>query len=223
MIRCPVNEQVVYHQLDEEEDAIWSLLVASGYLKVLACEKRVSGRRQLYDLALTNGEVRDMFYNMVRGWFGTGKAEYNGFVTALLACDVEQMNDYMARAALNLFSYFDTGNRPSGTEPERFYHGFVLGLIVDLHEDYVITSNGESGFGRYDVMIEPKNRKQNAYILEFKVFHARHERSLQDTVDAAHAQIEERKYEAVLLEKGFPAENIHKYAFAFRGKQVLIG
>jgi len=155
-IRCPIDEQIVYNQLDDDEDAVWSLLLASGYLKVLSYEEKVSGKRQLYDLCFTNGEVSDMFYNIVRGWFGRVRKNYNDFVKALLSGNRKEMNVYMNQVALKTFSYFDTGNSPSQQEPERFYHGFVLGLVVELQDQYVVNSNQESGYGRYDVMIEPK-------------------------------------------------------------------
>ena len=165
-----------------------------------------------------------MFQNMVHDWFSTVSEDYNDFVLAMLADDIDAMNEYMNRVALGTFSYFDTGKRPSGAEPERFYHGFVLGLLVDLHDRFVITSNKESGFGRYDVVIEPKDStKQDAYILEFKVFNSRKESCLEDTVTAALRQIEEKQYAAGLMERGIAKEQIHSYGFAFEGKQVLIG
>ena len=222
-ICCPIDEQIVYNQLDDDEDAVWSLLVAGGYLKVLGREPKVSGRSQMYTLDITNAEVRDMFYDLVRGWFRANKSEYNSFIQALLRCDTDAMNDYMNEVALNLFSYFDTGKRPKKENPEIFYHAFVLGLMVDLQRDYVVTSNRESGFGRYDVMLEPREKGKNAYILEFKVFNARREKTLEDTLQAAHAQIEEKQYAAALIARGIPAENIYKYGFAFEGKKVLIG
>ncbi len=222
-ISCPIDEQIVYNQLDNNEDAVWSLLVAGGYLKVLGREPKVSGRPQMYTLDITNAEVRDMFYDLVRGWFRANKSDYNGFVKAMLACDTDAMNDYMNDVALNLFSYFDTGKHPKKEEPERFYHGFVLGLLVELDGEYSVTSNRESGFGRYDVMLEPRESGKNAYILEFKVFNARREKTLEDTLRAAHTQIEEKQYEAALIAKGIPAEHIRKYGFAFEGKKVLIG
>ena len=226
-IHCPVDEQIVYNQLDSDSDAVFSLLLASGYLKVLDYEpmdKMELMGYPLYELALTNNEVKMMFCSMVRGWFNQTKVEYNNFVKALLLGDLKAMNVYMNRVALQTFSYFDTGRNPSYEDPERFYHGFVLGLLVDLAGDYTVTSNRESGFGRYDVMIEPKDTKKNpAFILEFKVYDRDDEPTLKDTVAAALAQIEEKGYEANLTAKGIPSENIRKYGFAFEGKRVLIG
>ena len=224
-IHCPIDEQIVYNQLDDNDAAIFSLLLASGYLKVLSHEeKRIAGQEPVYELCLTNEEVKDMFYLMVRGWFDRTKVDYNNFVKALLLGDVKAMNVYMNRVALQTFSYFDTGKHPSYDEPERFYHGFVLGLIVDMTGEYVITSNRESGFGRYDVVIEPREpKKHDAIILEFKVYDSEDEASLKETVQAALAQIEEKQYEADLIARGIPAEHIRKYGFAFEGKKVLIG
>ena len=226
-IRTPIDEQIVYNQLDGSERAVWSLLLASGYLKVISYDRMEmlkKGQRQMYELALTNYEVECMFDEMVRGWFSEIEKEYNGFIKMMIQGDVKAMNVYMNRVALQTFSYFDTGKHPSYDEPERFYHGFVLGLIVDLAGEYVITSNRESGFGRYDVVIEPKDpKKHDAIILEFKVYDSEDEASLKETVQAALNQIEEKQYEESLIAKGIPADHIRKYGFAFEGKKVLIG
>ena len=218
-ITTALDEQIVYNQLGQTENAIWSLLLASGYLKVIKADLK----EERYELGLTNYEVKRMFQKMVSGWFDASEGNYNDFIKALLLGDLDAMNEYMNRVSLSVFSSFDTGNRPSGAEPERFYHGFVLGLMVDLRNRYVITSNRESGFGRYDVMLEPKDKADDAFILEFKVLNRRREQTLEDTVAAALAQIEEKQYEKVLLDMGVSKEKIRKYGFAFEGKNVLIG
>ena len=221
-----IDEQIVYSQLGDDEEAVWSLLAASGYLKILSYDKEdelEDYEEVMYELALTNYEVKRMFGSMVRSWFHLAKVDYNDFVTALLLDDVDAMNHYMNRISLQMFSYFDTGNRAGGEEPERFYHGFVLGLMTNLNKEYIVTSNRESGFGRYDVLIEPRDKNKDAFILEFKVHNPRKESTLEDTVQVALKQIEEKQYATSLIVNGIPEKNIHKYGFAFQGKTVLIG
>lgn len=217
-IIAELDEEIVFNQLDQGSDAIWSLLLASGYLTVMQVND------DNYELVLTNYEVEKMFYKMVKNWFGKERTVYNGFVRALLCGNLKEMNTFMNRMALSMFSSFDGGNHPSGqTNPERFYHGFVLGLLVDLAGKYQVTSNRESGFGRYDVMLTPLDRENDGIILEFKVYDPEEEGSLEDTVQSALRQIEEKKYEQSLLDGGVPKERIRKYGFAFEGKKVRIG
>jgi len=224
-ISCMIDEQIVYNQLNKREGAIWSLLLASGYLKVISKEKAEEsvGGFPVYELTLTNYEVRKMFLQMISGWFDETEGNYNDFVGAMLEGDIDAMNIYMNRVSRDVFSYFDTGSRPSEIEPERFYHGFVLGLIAELYGRYIVTSNRESGYGRYDVVLEPQRKQDDAIILEFKVYNERREASLEDTVESALRQIEDKQYEAALIAKGIPTERIRKYGFAFEGKKVLIG
>ncbi|MCI8646189.1 MAG: AAA family ATPase [Firmicutes bacterium] len=220
-----LDEPIVYDQLDGDEQAVWSLLLASGYLKFRISEGKMETdafTEPFYELSLTNLEVRKMFQRIVKGWFRKNRSDYNRFITALLAGDVKAMNHYMNHVALKTFSYFDTGKSPSASEPERFYHGFVLGLMVELADRYTITSNRESGFGRYDVMLEPKNKEDDGILLEFKVHGPEDEKGLEETAQAALVQIQEKEYAAALAEKGIRSEKIRSYGFAFEWKKVLI-
>lgn len=215
-----IDEEIVYHQLDHNENAIWSLLLAGGYLKTVeSIEDDEYGMK--YKLMLTNLEVKKMFLKIIQGWFSDGRTEYNHFEKALLSGSLKEMNIYMNKISLNTFSYFDTGRKASETsEPERFYHGFVLGLLVNLQKRYEVTSNRESGYGRYDVMLTPLDVKKDGIILEFKVLDD--ECSLDDAVKAALKQIMERKYVSALETKGINRSKIRIYGFAFSGKKVLI-
>ena len=224
-----LDEQIVFNQLEQGDDAIWSLLLASGYLRMVYYEFNVIRGKAEFGLKLTNREVQVMFERMIEGWFEGCRRVNNAFLQALMADDVKGMNIYMNKVALQTFSYFDTGKGPSEEEPERFYHGFVLGMMVELADRYVITSNRESGFGRYDVILEPQimagvtnSKAFHAIIIEFKV-QDEDERNLSDTLQEALRQIEEKEYQANLAAKGIPKEQIRKYGFAFCGKKVLIG
>ena len=219
-----IDEEIIFEQLQRKKGAIWSLFLAGGYLKVVKSEFDVSSGRYSYELALTNQEVKMLFEDMVEGWFSDETVPYNDFLKAFLAKDLDYMNEYMNRVAEATFSTFDTGRNPSDdTNPERFYHGFVLGLIVELAGKYRVTSNRESGFGRYDVMLEPLEKTKAAFVLEFKVFNPRKEKTLEDTVANALQQINEKDYDCELLSRGIQKENIFHYGFAFEGKKVLIG
>ena len=227
-INVIVDEQIVFSELDYSEDAVWSLMLASGYLKVVSSEELnlIRESDNEYELALTNREILFMFRKMILRWFSPAKHETNEFIKALISGDIESMNEYMNDVALNTFSSFDSGKKKSNRKaPENFYHGFVLGLMVDQTENYIITSNRESGYGRYDIMLEPidkTNEKYPGIVIEFKVINPRKENTLEETVAAALKQIEEKNYDAELIKRGVKEENIHHYGFAFRGKEVLI-
>lgn len=225
-ITVSFDEQVVFDQLDRSKDAIWSLLVAGGYLRIESIEYRGMLRKAWYHLKITNLETMGMFADMFASWFQQSAAHYNEFIDALLKGNVKEMNAYMNDVALAVFSSFDTGKHPSErTQPEKFYHGFVLGLLVELKDSYEVKSNRESGFGRYDIMLIPRNRKAGtpAMVLEFKIHEKEEESSLEATVESALKQIREKEYDTELLEAGIKMEDIRHYGFAFEGKRVLIG
>ena len=219
-----IDEQIVFSQLKEDGAAIWSFFLASGYLKVARYRMDEETGEETYDLEITDLEVELMFRKMIRGWFDCTQKEYDGFIQALLQGDVEAMNVYMSEVSETVFSSFDTGKRPSHrAKPERFYHGLVLGLLLDLNDRYVITSNRESGLGRYDVQLEPRQEGDDGILLEFKVRDPKKEATLEETVQNALRQIREKDYAAGLRQKGIDGERIRSYGFAFEGKKVLIG
>ena len=228
-INVIIDEQIVFSELDYSEDAVWSLMLASGYLKVISSEELnlIRESENEYELAITNREILFMFRKMILRWFTPAKRETNEFIKALINGDVESMNAYMNDVALQTFSSFDSGKKESDKRaPENFYHGFVLGLMVDQTENYIITSNRESGYGRYDIMLEPidkSNENLPCIVIEFKVINPKKEKTLEETVEAALNQIEDKGYDAELVKRGVKKENIHHYGFAFKGKKVLIG
>ncbi len=221
-VRVEINDHIDFSLLKansmvDNEASVWNLLFASGYLTIA----NKLGHNE-YDLRITNEEVREMFQSMIHRWFSPIK-KYNEFLKALLGNDVGLMNRFMNDVALKTFSSFDSGNKPSEeAEPERFYHGFVLGLMVDLAERYAVTSNRESGYGRYDVMLKPKKKDLPAIILEFKVHDPADGGNLAATVLTALKQIVEKNYSASPVDEGFLKETIRAYGFAFEGKTVLI-
>jgi len=215
-----LDEDIVFSQLDEDINAVWSLLSASGYLKIRAVNL------DIYELEIVNHEVMLMFNNMVNRWFTSKPVKYNDLIKTLLNGEIEDLNEYMNDLTISIISSFDTGKDTNEKQlPERFYHGFVLGLLVELRDRYVLQSNRESGAGRYDIMLIPKNIKEdNALIIEFKVIRRnRGEKGLEDTLKNALEQIEQKQYSRFLTDLGVPDDHILKYGFAFEGKEVIVG
>ena len=207
-----LSESIVFQDLKSNTSSLWSLLLASGYLKIAG-----TAANQNYHLALTNREVREMFEDLIRRWFDDDNDSYADFVDTLLSGDVWAMNETMNALTQSVFSFFDT----NAEQPEKFYHGFVLGLLVTLKDRFIITSNRESGFGRYDVVLEPRDKaKDEAFILEFKIHRTG---TLEDSLKLAHEQIRTKNYATDLLNRGIPTDRIRAYGLVFDGKKVLIG
>lgn len=206
-------EELTFSELSSRPESIWSLLLSSGYLKIISVLED-----DKYELALTNYEVHHMFIDLVRDWFSS-KTNYNNFIEALLTDDIDFMIEYLNRISEEFFSFYDT----SGKEPERFYHGLILGMVLDLKDKYIIRSNRESGLGRFDVMMEPIDASlHHAIILEFKVHRPRKEKDLIQTASIALQQIDDKKYSAEFISHGILSENIYKYGIAFKGKEIWI-
>ena len=212
-ITVTMDEHIVFSQLYKKPAAIWSLLMAAGYVKPLS---RKPASKQ-YKIALTNFEVHLILEELISDWFAVDSASTSTFSRTLLADDCAAMNDNLNTIAQNTFSFFDTAN----PEPERFYHAFVLGLIVDLKDRYEIRSNRESAKGRYDVALFPKQVGDRGIVLEFKT-RKEGEKDLQETYDNALKQIGEKGYTTELKARNVAVNNIFVYGFAFEGKKVLI-
>ena len=214
--KAHIDQEIVFNRLDVERDAVWSLLLASGYLKAVGAEEDGEMETE-YELAVTNFETIKMFKKLISDWFNTRSYYLSDFCDALLAGNVEGMNRILGDILLKVVSYFDTGT-------EAFYHGLTLGLISCVGHRYIVTSNPEAGLGRCDTLLEPKEKGKgyDGIILEYKKFDGRVDKDLTDTVRRALEQAADRKYSAALEAKGIDREDIKIYGFAFRGKEVLI-
>ncbi len=218
-IHKKIDENITFDELYKVSETIWPLLLCTGYLKAENIKYELDVE---CDLSVTNQETVLLFRDMVEKWFGQVNTEYNNFCKYLLEDDVEGMEEFVNYVALSMVSFFDVGKRPSEMEPERFYHGLVLGMMVTLRDRYSITSNRESGRGRYDIMLCPLEENLPAIIIEFKVFNPKKEQSLEETAENALSQIIDKNYEQKLVDHGIPEDRIRMYGFGFRGKEVVV-
>lgn len=215
-----INEGITFQYLEGDENSLWSLLLAVGYIKAENIVRSVEGIE--CDVSVTNREVMAMFKTEILGMFHNGWSAYGRFAESLLAHKMELMNEYLQTITYTSISYFDVADGPKERTPENFYHGLVLGLIVSLRDRYRIVSNRESGRGRYDIAMYPLQENTDAFIMEFKVQDRKKETDLEQTAKNALQQIVDKNYEADLLAAGVPEERIYKLGFAFAGKDVLV-
>ncbi|MBR3003215.1 MAG: AAA family ATPase, partial [Clostridia bacterium] len=210
-IEVKINMETIIVGIEEKEENIWGLMLGTGYLKVVEKIKE-----NYYKVLAPNNEIKELFRNIVDDWFSyrvPGKT-LDELLSDLINLKTEEFEEKFKILVKEMFSFMDVGEN----QAENFYHAYVLGLRVGLKDTYHVNSNRESGLGRYDIMLEPFDKTQNSFIMEFKVYKEEKESTIEDTLNNAKKQIEEKQYEQNLRERGF--ENITKMVFAFKGKDV---
>ena len=214
-IETKINLETIIVGIENNEDNIWGLLVGTGYLKVAEV---VDLQNKIYKVKIVNSEIKQLFKEIVEEWFSNKVIgnDLNSIMKDLVTLNLEEFKEKFKILVTEMFSFMDVGKDTA----ENFYHAFVLGMLVSLKDTYVVNSNRESGMGRYDIMLEPKDKNANSFIMEFKVFKQDKEKNIEDTIANAKKQIEEKQYETSLRERGFT--NITKMVFAFDGKDVKI-
>ena len=214
-IEVPINLDTVIVGIEQNEENIWGLLLGTGYLKVTEVVDLATG---MYKVKIPNYEIKFLFQSIIRDWFNDKVIgnNLNTILKDLVTLNLDEFEKKFKVLVTQMFSYMDVGENTA----ENFYHAFVLGMLVGLKDSYYVKSNRESGYGRYDIMLEPKDKNENSFIIEFKVYKEDKEKDIEETIENAKKQIEERKYEEDLQERGYI--NITKMVFAFKGKEVKI-
>ena len=211
-IEVPINLETIIVGIENNEDNIWGLMLGTGYLKIVETVDLVEG---IYKVQLPNYEIKSLFQGIVRDWFNDKVPGNNlkSILKDLIELNLSEFEKKFNRLVREMFSYMDVGEDTA----ENFYHAFVLGMLVGLKDSYYVNSNRESGMGRYDIMLEPQDKNGNSFIIEFKVADDMEESTIEEVIENAKKQIEERDYESNLRERGFT--NITKMVFAFKGKE----
>lgn len=208
-----IDQETAIIEIEENENNVWGLLVGTGYLKVV---ETVNISEGLYKVKIPNNEIKELFRGIIRDWFKDKIIgnDLRSILKDLVTLNFDEFEKKFKVLVKEMFSYMDVGENTA----ENFYHAFVLGMLVGLKDTYYVNSNRESGFGRYDIMLESKDENGNSFIMEFKVLEDDREKTIEDTILNAKAQIEKKQYEQNLKERGFT--NITKMVFAFKGKEV---
>ena len=211
-IEATIDLETIIVGIENKEENIWGLMLQTGYLKV---EETVSLEERRYKVKLPNNEIKDLIRGIIREWFSNKVLgnDLRSILQDLVSLNLKEFEKKFRVLVEEMFSYMDVGKNTA----ENFYHAFVLGILVGLKDTYYVNSNRESGFGRYDIMLEPKDKNGNSFIMEFKVMENMEEKTIEDTVENAKKQIEEKEYEENLKERGFT--NITKMVYAFNGKE----
>ncbi len=212
-IEVPINLETIIVGIENNEDNIWGLLLGTGYLKITGV---VDLAMHIYKVKIPNYEIKILFQQIIDEWFRNKVIgnDLRSILKDLVTLNFDEFEYKFKILVKEMFSYMDVGENTA----ENFYHAFVLGMLVGLKDSYYVNSNRESGVGRYDIMLEPKEKNGNSFIMEFKVYRQDKEKTIEDTIENAKKQIEEKGYETNLKERGFT--NITKMVFAFKGKNV---
>ena len=212
-IEVPINLETVIVGIEKNEENIWGLLLGTGYLKVTEVVDLAHG---IYKVKIPNYEIKFLFQNIIREWFNDKVIgnNLNTILKDLVTLNLKEFEKKFQVLVRQMFSFMDVGENTA----ENFYHAFVLGMLVGLKDSYYVKSNRESGFGRYDIMLEPKDKNGNSFVMEFKVLEDAEEKTIEDTIENAKKQIKERRYSEDLEERGYT--KITKMVFAFKGKEV---
>ena len=212
-IEVKIDLETIIVGIENNEDNIWGLMIGTGYLKVVEV---VDLANKIYKVALPNYEIKLLFEQIIDNWFRNKVMgnDLQSILKDLVTLNLEEYEEKFKILVREMFSYMDVGENTA----ENFYHAFVLGMLVGLKDTYYVNSNRESGMGRYDIMLEPKDKNGNSFIMEFKVYKEDKEKDIEETIKSAKKQIEEKQYEQNLKERGFT--NITKMVYAFKGKEV---
>lgn len=199
-ITTPLQEHTVLRDLDSSVETVWSLFVFSGYLKPVSYELNEGGGRGDYHLAIPNREVKEFFRHTVQAWFQQqlGSSNLNAMLKALAGGDYDNFCNYLRDFVRSILSYYDV----CYNEPERVYHAFVLGLLIQLQSQYLIRSNRESGYGRYDLILIPKDKRKNGIVIEFKKLISENQETTEKALQSALKQIEDKHYADELRQQG---------------------
>jgi len=221
-IPTPLNENIVLRDLDltnRDEQNIWSLLVFSGYLKpVNMIQQRF---RLIYELAIVNSEVHSFYENTIQSWLQQtmGSIRLRDLLLSLTQADLKKFGKQLKEMVLSVLSYHYT----AGDAPERVYHAFVLGLLTSLSDRYIVRSDresGESGYGRYDVLMIPRNLEAPGFVFEFKKIDRPDDKNAKAAMKSALKQIKEQQYAAELRDMG--VKRIWGIGVVVEGKHVWV-
>jgi hypothetical protein len=216
-IEKAIDENIVLKYVTTREDLLWSFLLMGGYLKQTPKRRDDVFGKMYYTLLIPNMEVRLTYVQIIDHYFTSkiGSEKLEVMLKALIDGDIRLFEKMLRKVVLAVFSYHDFSG-----EPEKVYHALVAGLLIWISNTHEIKSNRESGYGRYDIMIIPHDLTQTGYVIEFKTVDKEDNETVESATAAALAQIEEKKYETELIEKGI--KNIKKLAVVFSGKDVYV-